>query len=123
MHPRWIHPALIQEHLERKVEDQRKLLARTPLLGDLQSAWLILLHCAAAWANYLLRVAEPQDVATSARAHDEGWASLADCSPMIFARHPEVALSFVQLLQGLPETPFLSAAASSARALNRHNGV
>ena len=36
---------------------------------------------------------------------------------MIFARHPEVALSFVQQLQGSPETPYLSAAASAARVL------
>ena len=45
------HPAFIHAHLEKKVEEQRKLLTRIPLVPDLQSAWLILLHCAAARAN------------------------------------------------------------------------
>ena len=59
---------------EQKVQEQRTL-ARIPLLGDLQTAWLILLHCAAARANHLLRVVEPQSVATY--AHDEGiWSCL-----------------------------------------------
>ena len=53
-------PVFIQAHLERKVEEQRTLLARIPFVGDLQSAWLILLHSAAARANHLLRVVEPQ---------------------------------------------------------------
>ena len=44
-------------------------------MGDLQSAWLILSHCASARANYLLRVVEPQAVADYARTHDdnESW--------------------------------------------------
>ena len=58
------NPAFIHAHLERKVEEQRTLLARIPLVGDLQSARLILLHCAAARANYLLRVVEPQSVSS-----------------------------------------------------------
>ena len=79
-------PAFIQAYLEKKVEEQRTLLARIPLVPDLQSAWLILLHCAAAKANYLLRVVEPQSVAAYARAHDEGiWSclcALLDISPI-----------------------------------------
>ena len=35
------------------------LLERIPAVQDVQSAWLILLHCAAARANYLLRVERP----------------------------------------------------------------
>ena len=149
-----------------KVEEQRTLLARIPLVGDLQSAWLILLHCAAARANYLLRVVEPQSVAAYARAHDEGiWSCLCtllnisplqdeiirswesaigdgragppqrctgECLGLLgklgrllahdLCQNPEVARSFVQQLQGHPETPFLSAAASSARVLTG-NGV
>ena len=46
------------------------LLERTPMVTDLQSVWLILLHCASARANHLLRVVEPQ--AACARAHGEG---------------------------------------------------
>ena len=37
---------------------------------------------------------------------------------MVFARHPEIALSFAEQLEGLPDTPFLSAAASSAKVLS-----
>ena len=41
------------------------------MVTDLQSAWLILWHCAHARANCLLRVVEPQSVAAYTRAHDE----------------------------------------------------
>ena len=51
--------AFIQAHLEMKATEQRTLLDRI----DLQSAWLIFLHCASARANHLLRVVEPQAVA------------------------------------------------------------
>ena len=37
------HPA----HLDRKAVEQRTLLERFPMVTDLQSAWLILLHCKA----------------------------------------------------------------------------
>ena len=43
---------------------------RIPLLDDVQSAWLLLAHCAAARANYSLRCVEPQEVEPFARAHD-----------------------------------------------------
>ena len=151
-------PAFIQAHLEKKAAEQRALLERIPMVIDLQSGWLILLHCASAKANFLLRV-EPQSVAAYARTHDEGvwtcmcaflninitqeedirscanlplvlggsatrtsvsayWASWADCLPMMFARHPEVASQIVQQLEGHPDSPFLAAAASSARVLS-----
>ena len=46
-------------------------------MSDLQSARLILLHCASARANYLLRVVEPQAVAEFARTHDDNiWGCL-----------------------------------------------
>ena len=38
-------------HLEHIAEEHRVLLERTPAVQDVQSAWLILLHCAAARAN------------------------------------------------------------------------
>ena len=59
-------PTFIQAHLEKKADEQRTLLESIPMVTDLQSAWLILLHCASARANHLLRVA------AYARAHDEG---------------------------------------------------
>ena len=69
--------AFIQTHLEMKATEQRTLLDRIPLMSDLQSAWLILLHCASARANYLLRVVEPQAVVEYARTHDDNiWGCL-----------------------------------------------
>ena len=153
------NPVFIHAHLERRWRNSARCWHGF-FVGDLQSAWLILPHCAAARANYLLRVWSHS--LSRARAHDEGiwsclctllnispfqdeiirscgnlplvmgglglrsaarvsvsayWASWADCLSMISARHPEVARSLVQQLQGHPETPFLSAAASSARVL------
>ena len=40
-------------------------------MPDLQSAWLILMHCASARANYLLRVVDRVQVQQFAQAHDE----------------------------------------------------
>ena len=138
------------------------------MVTDLQSAWLILSHCASVKANYLLRVVEPQFVAAYARAHDEGvwtcmcalldinitdeedirscanlplvlggvglrsatrtivsayWASWADCLPMMFAKHLEVAFQIVQKLEGHLDSPFLAAAASLCQSIERHHGV
>ena len=154
--------AFVESQLEMKVAQQRTLLERIPAVPDLQSAWLLLLHCASARANYLLLVVEPQAVAEYARSHDDGiwqclctilhispdmspdtrsaanlplvlggvglrsacrvsvaayWASWADCLPMMYARHPHVAERFIVQLEG-SETPFLGAAAASARALS-----
>ena len=134
------HPAFIHAHLEKKVEEQRKLLTRIPLVPDLQSAWLILLHCAGARANYFLRVVDPQSVAAYARAHDEGiWSclcALLDIGPiqdesvrscgnlplvlggMGLRSAARISVSacwacFVEQSEGHPLTPFLSAAAAS----------
>ena len=46
------------------------LLSRIPAVHDLQSAWLILLHSAAARANFLLRVVSPDLVEHFAHNHD-----------------------------------------------------
>ena len=43
----------------------------------MQSAWLLLLHCASTRANYQLRVVRPECVLEFARAHDENmWRGL-----------------------------------------------
>ena len=43
---------------------------RIPLFGDLQSSWLLLVHCAAARANYMSRVVEPDAAPEFCRRHD-----------------------------------------------------
>ena len=53
------------------------LLEAIPTVPDVQSAWLLLLHCASARANYLLRVVRPEWVEQFALSHDESvWSCL-----------------------------------------------
>ena len=63
-------PSFVHAFLVKKIEDQRTLLDRIPLLADLQASWLLLLHCAAARANYLLRVVEPGAAAQYVSSHE-----------------------------------------------------
>ena len=46
------HPAFVARQLERTSVKHQVLFDRTPLVEDVQSAWLFL-HCACARANYL----------------------------------------------------------------------
>ena len=68
-------PVVVQTHLDRTAAKQRTFLERICVVADLQSSWLILLHCTSVRATCVLRMVEPQSVAACARAHDEGiWA-------------------------------------------------
>ena len=42
----------MERHLEHVARKQQVLLDRIPLVSDVQSAWLLLLHCASALANF-----------------------------------------------------------------------
>ena len=64
------HPQYVCRFLSQLSEKHKVLLRRIPRLDDVQSAWLLLAHCAAARANYSLRCVEPQDVDPFARTHD-----------------------------------------------------
>ena len=64
------HPVFVTAHLQRITQEHRVLLERIPAVQDVQYAWLILLHCAAARANYLLRVFRPALVRQFAENHD-----------------------------------------------------
>ena len=71
------HPAFVAAHLERTTAEHQVLLDRIPHVPDVQSAWLLLLHCASARANYLLRVVSPEQVQEFAGNHDTRlWACL-----------------------------------------------
>ena len=65
------HADFIRDHLEKTAAEHQVLLDRIPLVDDVQSAWLLLVHCAAARANYLCRVVEPATVVDFCRTHDE----------------------------------------------------
>ena len=76
-------------HLERVARKQEVLLDSIPLVSDVQSAWLLLLHFASARANFQLRVVRPTAVENFARTHDALWwclwnllqTDLAQCDP------------------------------------------
>ena len=71
------HRDFIRRHLEKVLEQHQVLLNGIPRVPDVQSAWLILLHCASARANYQLRVMRPEVVLEFAAAHDENlWRGL-----------------------------------------------
>ena len=65
------HPEFVAAQLERSFQKQETLIRRIPFVPDLQAAWLILLHCASARANYLLRVVDPEQVQLFAQMHDQ----------------------------------------------------
>ena len=49
------HDEFIKAKLMSKVTEHQTLLERIPLVRDVQSAWLLLLFCAATRVNYWLR--------------------------------------------------------------------
>ena len=63
-----------KEALRTKGLSHGRLLDRIPSLPDLQSAWLLLLMCAAPRSNYLLRSLAPSLTDEFARTHDDGIA-------------------------------------------------
>ena len=65
------HQECIAAQLERSFQKQETLIQRIPLVPDFQAAWLILLHCASARANYLLRVVDPAQVLQYTQMHDQ----------------------------------------------------
>ena len=58
--------------LEYSSISHHMILDRIPAVPDVQSAWLILLHCTQARANCLLRVVRPDAARAFAQNHDEG---------------------------------------------------
>ena len=53
------HPDFVRTCLEMKNIVHQCFLDRIPLLEDVQAFWLLLVHCAAARASYMMRVVEP----------------------------------------------------------------
>ena len=53
-------PEFGARQLEKKVSEHEELLNKIPDIKDLQCAWLVLLYCATATANYFLRTVGPE---------------------------------------------------------------
>ena len=69
---------IVRQHLSNVHEEQQRLLTRIPLLADVQSAWLLLVHCAQARANFLVRAVRPEAVEEFAVNRD-GLIDLEQC--------------------------------------------
>ena len=70
--------AFAQKLGEKRPGDERKFWDQLPKLPDLQSAWLLLLHCAGPRFNYTARTVPPSQAALYAQGHDKGvWEVLA----------------------------------------------
>ena len=78
------HEGFVAAHLEKTLRKHQVLLDAIPSVPDVQSAWLLLLHCASTQANYLLRVVRPEWTVHFAHSHDTG---LWHCLCNIFGIH------------------------------------
>ena len=87
------HTDYIRAHLEKTAAAHQILFDRIPLVEDVQSAWLLLVHCAAARANCFCRVVEPGTVADFCSTHDE---RLWQCLCSIVQMPPEQPEEVVQ---------------------------
>ena len=65
------HPDFVSSHLQKTACEHQTLLEMIPLLPDVQSAWMMLLHCASARANYHLRVIRPELALQFATTYDQ----------------------------------------------------
>ena len=70
-HSTWAR-RFVASHLQEVAQDQQRLLRKIPMVKDLQCAWLILLHCAAARANYQFRSVRSSATRTIRKNPDEG---------------------------------------------------
>ena len=64
------HEEFVRSHLAKKSVKHDQLVEKILLVPDLQSAWILLLYCAATRANYVLRVVHPALSTTFAKHHD-----------------------------------------------------
>ena len=93
----------VSRQLQTVLEEQHILLNRIPRVQDVQSAWLILLHCASARAHHYIRALHPAATLSAAPPRTRipaFWASWADSLAMIRQRHPDVAVQLVHQLEG-----------------------
>ena len=87
----------------QKTREHELLFERIPAMEDLQSAWLVLLFCAAPRANFWLRSVRPELVQQFAASHDANtWGCLARMiGVQDQSAHPEVMASLQFSFGGL----------------------
>ena len=85
------HPDFVRKHLGNLADEQRVMLERIPRLQDVQGAWLLLVHCASARANYFVRCVRPEAVLEYARVHDAPALPSPHLAASWFASPPDCA--------------------------------
>jgi len=70
--------AFVQEHVDKRVTEERRLWEALPEVPDLQCAWQLLVQCAGPRANHLLRTLPPSQSGEYASAHDDGMMAAAE---------------------------------------------
>ena len=71
------HPDFVQDQLSNLSDRRDVLLGRIAMVEDLQSAWLLMVYCAAARANFFLLSVSVGQISTFASHHDDQtWACL-----------------------------------------------
>ena len=60
----------VQQHAQKRIEEERKLWNMLTYIPDLQCAWQVLLQSASPRCDHLLRILQPTDVRRYACAHD-----------------------------------------------------
>ena len=64
--------AFVQQHVEERLTDEKRLWDALGEVPDLQCAWQLLLQCAGPRANHWLRTLPLSQSALYAKGHDEG---------------------------------------------------
>ena len=73
------HEDFVATHLESVLTEHHTFISRIPEVKDVQSAWLLLFHCASSRACYLARVVRPSAVGDFTETHDRTlWQCLSD---------------------------------------------
>ena len=89
----------VQAQLAKKGAEHEALLEVIPLVPNVQVAWLLILFCAGARANFLLRTVQPELTQDFASHHDE---QLARCLRRVL--HIDTLPSEVQVAASMPLT-------------------
>ena len=92
-------PEFVQQQLEQKVVEHETFLQRVPELKDLQWAWLLLLFCGVAEANFLLRTIGPALSHTFAARHD---AQIWRCFSTLVGLSPDAVCHTAKVTAWLP---------------------
>ena len=96
------HRDFVAEFLDKKSREHEVLFDRIPAMEDLQSAWLVLLFCAALRANFWLSMVRPEMVAQFAETHDANmWVCLARLIGAEPSLHAQATASLQFSLGGL----------------------